>query len=95
MPRSLRHIARVLIAQDWSHFSAICTWVLLDGSLKVIHQHDLVYNAIDEGKTYLIEIAQEPSGNFWRDPWRVYITFDFDSSDKLTQVRVTKWATCI
>lgn len=36
---------------------------------KYFHSHSVQYNAIDDGHTYLVEIAQEPPGNFWCEPW--------------------------
>ncbi|HMK21804.1 MAG TPA: hypothetical protein VK466_05685 [Terriglobales bacterium] len=62
---------------------------------RYFHQHDLIYNAIDEGKTYLIQIAEEPSWEPWCEPWDVNVAFEFDSSDRLTEIHIRKFGTCL
>jgi hypothetical protein len=52
------------------------------------------YNAIDDGRTYRVEIAQEPPGNLWCEPWRVYVAFEFGSADTLNEVHIRKLETC-
>jgi len=59
------------------------------------HSHSVQYNAIDNGHTYLVEIAQEPPGNFWCEPWRVYVAFEFGSADTLNEVHIRKLGTCL
>jgi hypothetical protein len=53
------------------------------------------YNAIDFGQTYLIEIAEEPPGNLWCEPWQVYIALEFGPSDILKDVHIRKLGTCL
>ena len=62
---------------------------------KYLHSHDVLYNAIDFGQTYLVEIAQEPSGNFWCEPWRVCVALEFGSANTLKEVHIRKFGTCL
>jgi hypothetical protein len=62
---------------------------------RYFHQHDLIYNAIDSGDTYLIQIAEEPAWEPWCEPWMVNIAFEFDSSDRLTDIHIRKFGTCL
>ena len=59
------------------------------------HLHAVQYNAIDDGRTYLVEIAQEPPGNLWCEPWTVYVAFEFGSADTLNEVHIRKFGTCL
>ena len=62
---------------------------------KYFRLHSVQYNAIDDGQTYLVEIAQEPPGNLWCEPWRVNVAFEFGSTDTLNAVHIRKFGTCL
>jgi hypothetical protein len=47
---------------------------------RYFHSRNLIYNATSYSRdtgTDQIEIGEEPPGNLWCEPWRVYIAFEF------------------
>ena len=48
----------------------------------------------EEADRFQIQIATEPGSAFCEE-WRVYVLLGFSTADRLTDVRVTKWATCL
>src|SRR5882724_5208901 len=56
---------------------------------KYLHSRSVEYHV--SGRTHLIQIGEEPPGNLWCEPWRVYVALEFDPADRLSEVQIRKW----
>ena len=57
-------------------------------------KYDRVRVGGEEADRFQIQIATEPGGIVCGER-RVYVAMDFTAQDKLKEIRVTKWSTCV
>jgi hypothetical protein len=57
-------------------------------------RYDRVRVGGEEADRFEIQIGTEPGG-FGCEDWRVVVAMDFGKDDRLKDVRVTKWGTCL
>jgi membrane-associated PAP2 superfamily phosphatase len=63
-----------------------------------LHANGVRYNAVEYGGernwTYQVKIGEE-SGSLVCDPWQVYVAMEFDPTNRLKDVRLSKVGTCL
>lgn len=64
---------------------------------KYLDSRKVAYNTVRTGReadTLEIEIGEEP-GSIVCERWKVYVALEFSSVDRLREVHITKFGTCL